>query len=300
MNRWWRYALIAVVVVVSVDLLVALLDAVAGGPTGPALSAFSTSPEGVAAYADLLKDYGHPVEEKTSAPFEKVDPSTTLVVLDATELPLDQIAELRTFVSSGGTLVAGGEDIEPWLGSVVGGALDWNLAAQGSAHALLNVPETAGVSRIETGGFAAWSHTGDALPVVGSSPEMATVAVRSLGAGRVVALADASFLENRYLDRADNAALGLAIAGPGGRPVAFVETVHGYGTGLGAIPYRWRWALAIAGVGVLLLLIATGRRLGPPEISDDDPLPPRRVYIDALAAAMARSKHAPRPSKGLR
>ena len=40
-------------------------------------------------------------------------------------------------------------------------------------------------------------------------------------------VADASPLQNRLLDEADNAALALGLAGPG--PVVFVESVHGYG-----------------------------------------------------------------------
>jgi hypothetical protein len=54
------------------------------------------------------------------------------------------------------------------------------------------------------------------------------VATRA-GAGRVLALADATPLQNRSSAEADNAALGRLLAGPDGAPVSFVESVHGYG-----------------------------------------------------------------------
>ena len=289
-----RYVLMAIAVIVAVDLAVALLDSIAGGPSGPPLSAFATTPQGVAGYADLLSQYGHRVQEKTAAPFEDLDPAGTVVLLDAPFLPADEIRSLKSFVVAGGTLVAGGEGVEPWLQSLVGGSLDWVLSGPVSSAPLVPAPETRGVSQVTAGGFGAWSHTGDALPLMGQGTELTTLAVRSIGQGRAVVLADASFLENRYLAQDDNATLGLDIAGAADRPVTFIETVHGYGTGLGAIPYRWRWALGISGVGVLLLLVAVGRRLGPPEVADEQPLPPRRAYVEALASAMARSKHADR------
>ena len=46
---------------------------------------------------------------------------------------------------------------------------------------------------------------------------------RDVGRGRIVLLADASPLQNRLLDQADNAALGLALAGPSRPPVLFAE-----------------------------------------------------------------------------
>jgi hypothetical protein len=118
---------------------------------------------------------------------------------------------------------------------------------------------------------------------------LATVA--SVGRGRVLALADASPLQNRLLDRADNAAFALAAAGDG-RPVAFAEAQHGFGQGRGlrALPARWRWALAGGFLAAMVWMWSRGRRLGPPDdIERSDP-PARRAYVEAMAGALARTR----------
>src|SRR5207249_7350779 len=104
----------------------------------------------------------------------------------------------------------------------------------------------------------------------------------AVGRGRVALLADASPLQNRFLGEADDAALGLALAGPRKRPVAFVESVHGYGraSGVRAIPTSWRWALGGLVLAALVLIWARGRRLGPAERTTRDLPPPRRDYVD--------------------
>jgi hypothetical protein len=109
----------------------------------------------------------------------------------------------------------------------------------------------------------------------------------------VVVLANPSPLQNRGLADADNAKLALNLAGPAARPVAFLESVHGYAeaTGLRALPASAKWAL----LGLLLSGVAFAwsrwRRLGPVERGEDDELPPpRAAYIDALAATLERAQ----------
>jgi hypothetical protein len=94
------------------------------------------------------------------------------------------------------------------------------------------------------------------------------------------------------LERADNAAFGLALAGDPGTPAYFAEGVHGYGTetGIGAIPDRWKWVLGGLTLAALLWMVAIGRRLGPPEEEERMLPPPRRAYVDALATTLARTK----------
>jgi hypothetical protein len=118
------------------------------------------------------------------------------------------------------------------------------------------------------------------------------LAVASPGRGRLLLLSDASPLQNRLLDEADNAALGLSLAGPQARPVAFVESVHGYGrvSGITAVPNNWLVALALVVWAALVFLVARGRRLGPPEREDRELPPPRRTYVESLAAVLARTK----------
>jgi hypothetical protein len=110
------------------------------------------------------------------------------------------------------------------------------------------------------------------------------------GAGTVVLLADASPLQNRLLPEADNAALGLALAGE--RPVAFAESVHGYGaaSGVDAIPARWWWAFGGLCIAAAVFALARGRRFGPAELPGRE-LPPARVeFAEALATQLAKAR----------
>src|SRR5207244_13461782 len=97
---------------------------------------------------------------------------------------------------------------------------------------------------------------------------------------------------NRLLASADNAQLALDLAGAKSRHVVFFETYHGYGrgSGLGAIPGRWQALFLLAAAAVLTFMLARVRRLGPPE-DEERPLdPPRREYVEALAATIARTR----------
>jgi hypothetical protein len=146
---------------------------------------------------------------------------------------------------------------------------------------------------VRTAGPGSWSASGEALPALGGTGTT-LLAVAAPGRGRALLLADSSPLQNRLLGRADNAALGLGLAGEPGRPVVFVETVHGYGlaSGLAAIPDRWLWVLGGMLLAALTWMLARGRRLGPPERERRELPPPRRAYVEALGAALART-HAP-------
>ncbi|MDP9403932.1 MAG: hypothetical protein M3P85_11555, partial [Actinomycetota bacterium] len=199
------------------------------------------------------------------------------------------------FVEGGGRLVAAGPDVVASLRHIIGGAPVWAPGGARSARPLAPVPEVANVSLVRSAGHGSWDESGAALPVLaggdgGGGAALASVA--SVGRGRVVALADASVLHNALLARADNAAFALAVAGERGRPVAFAEAAHGFGTaeGLGAIPHRWRWALAASVAAVLVWMWSRGRRLGPPEEQERPAPPPRRAYADAMAASLARTR----------
>src|SRR6185436_15672467 len=131
---------------------------------------------------------------------------------------------------------------------------------------------------------------GPAVPAVGDATS-ALVAVRRVGAGRAVLLADASPLLNGRLDRRDDAALALSIAGEG-RPVAFVESVHGYGraSGWSALPGRFRGGLVLLGLAGAALVLARGRRLGPAQAAGRALAPARSEYAEGLAGALLRTE----------
>ena len=260
-------------------------------PGGPAGSSFSTGPDGIAAYAELLRAEGHAVSALREAPAEaELDPRATVVVVDPEGLAAADARALRRFVERGGRLVAGGSEPEAWLDALLDRPPAWSPGGPTRARPLVPVPETAGLELVTAAGDGAWQRSGAALAALGRA-DRALLAVAAPGAGSVALLADTSPLHNRRLAVADNAALGLALAGGRERPVAFAESVHGFGrTGFAALPLRWRFALAGLCAAALVLMAARARRLGPPQRPGRDLPPPRSDYAYALAGALARTR----------
>ncbi len=288
----WRAIAVLAGGVVLWNVVALAVDRVTGTPSGPASSSFATSAEGLAAYADLLERAGHPVSRLREPPAEaELGGAGVVVLLDPVSVADEDAPALRRFVEAGGTLVAGGAAPGAWLSSLLDDPPRWSGAAPGRARPLAPAPELAGVSSVEAAGGGSWRGTGEALPILGAGSG-SLAAVATPGRGRIVFLADASPLQNRLLDEADNAAFGLALAAPAKRPVAFVESVHGYdkATGLAAVPARWRWALGGLVLAALLFMLARGRRLGPPEPATRPLPPPRRAYVESLAATLAKTK----------
>jgi hypothetical protein len=157
-------------------------------------------------------------------------------------------------------------------------------ATVASAHGL------DGVRRVRTAGEGTWADAGAARPLV-TAGGRTVVALARVGRGRIYLLADSSPLQNRLLANADNAAFGLALAGPPARPVDFLESYHGYGrsSGLAALPLAWKLLLGGLALAALVYMVARGRRFGPPQREGRDLPPPRREYVEALAAGIARA-----------
>jgi hypothetical protein len=276
-----------VVLFVAVSVVI---DRIAPTPSGPEGSSYATAPEGAAAYAELLHRAGHPVTRvRTPVAERSLDPGTTLVVLDPEQVAPEEARAIGRFVRAGGRLVAGGA-LARWLGRVLDAPPEWGPSAPGRATVVVPAPETAAVDSVAFAEGGRWDTLGGVLPIL-ATPEGPVAAVAESGAGRAVLLADASPLSNRELARADDAAFGLAIVGAERRPVAFLETVHGYGeaTGLAALPTRALWVLAGLALAALALVWSMARRLGPPEEEARTLAPPRRDYVAAVAAALAAS-----------
>src|SRR5262249_4600371 len=158
----------------------------------------------------------------------------------ATPVQAADATVLRQFVAAGGRLVVGGP-AGTWLRRIVPDAPAWSPAAPRKLAVLTPTPEIARVDRVDAPGSGSWSG-GAALPVLGDE-ERALLDAARVGAGRALLLANAAPLQNRRLDVADDAELGLALAGSPARPVVFLESYHGYGggssSGLAAVPRRW-------------------------------------------------------------
>jgi hypothetical protein len=291
-SRRWKVGVGLVAFVIALNVLLALIHSLFGGtPGGPTSSSYATSRTGAAAYASLLGRVGHRVERvRGDAAVAELDPASTVILLDpATPVAADDAASLRRFVAAGGRLVVGGA-AGGWLDRIVPGAPVWSPTPAPAQRPLAPSPALARVHRLELTGRGSWEG-GAALPLLGDS-ERALLALATVGAGRVWLLADAAPLQNRLLARADNAALGLALAGPRARDVAFLEGYHGYGTttGLAAIPARWWIAFGLLALATLTLMLASGRRFGPPQASERELPPPRREYVESLGGVLARSR----------
>jgi uncharacterized protein DUF4350 len=286
-----RIVLGIVAFLVGLNLLAALMDALVPSPEGPRSSSFATSPEGLAAWKELAERSGYDVRVlRERATDESLPESGTVVVLDPADFTRAQARALQRFARRGGHVVTGGIDPGVWL-TGFGAAADWHSGGDENARVVVPVPETGTAGRLRTAGEGHWGTVVGALPVAAGT-DGPIVLVRREGRGRIALVADPSPLQNRLLDEADNAALALALAGDRGGELVFLEAPHGYGdsTGLAALPSRFQWALVLLGLSALVLIAARWRRIGPPEPPDEPLFPPRRAYVDALAATLARTQ----------
>jgi hypothetical protein len=280
---------VVVVAVVAVNLALREIDQATRSPGGPTSSSFATGPDGVAAYAELLGRFDRPVLRLRDEPGETaLETESTLVLLDAEGLTRADADAIGGFLREGGRLLyAGGAP--GWFRRVGGERLVWKDAFAGSGRVPPGTPGLAEVRTVEADARGVWASDEGVLL---EADEGALALRRTVGAGEAVFLSDASPLQNRLLAAADNAAFGLAVAGPAGRPVVFAESFHGYGeaSGIDAVPGRWWWALGGLFLAALVLALSRGRRLGPPELPGR-PLPPARAeFAEALAIQLARTR----------
>jgi len=298
-SRGWKITLTVFGVIVAINVGSRILNSVTGGsPGGPTSSSYATGADGLAGYLSLLVAEGHHVDRLRVYPAKAtLAPDETAVVLDPGFVAAADARALRGFVEHGGRLIVGGAGPSGWLQDLLQPAPEWSESGVTSPRVLVPVPELSGDARLASANDGSWRTTGAALPVYGGAKD-SLVAVASLGRGRVILLADASILQNRYLASPGNARFGLAAAGAPSRRVAFFESYHGYGpvTGFGSVPSRWILLLTGLAVAAGALMLARGRRLGPPERAGRELAPPRRVYVDSLAGIVARAK---RPDEAL-
>jgi len=297
-GRWhrlpWavRIGIVVVAVLVGLDLLATFVSDSTGGsgtPGGHRSSAYATQNDGLAAYAELLARAGHPIDV-TRVPLHDgtLDPATTVVVLDPDTVSYDEAGVLLTFVVNGGRLITGGTNPSYFTALRQDPPL-W--AAPGRTEWTQVDPSLTPISNVVSAGDARFSQLGASRALIGDASD-ALVTEAPVGKGMIVFIADASPLQNRLLGTADNAALGLALAGGSTRTVVFPEGVHGYGpsSGLAAIPTEWKIALVGIAIAGLVLMWARGRRLGPPEDASRPLPPPRAAYVDAVGSTLVRTR----------
>ena len=105
-----RAGLAVLAILVGINVIGALIDAVAPSPSGTASSSFATKPEGLAAWAELAKRNGIRVRALRDSPADAtLGGEGTIAVMDAAALSRDEARALRTFAEGGGRVIAGGE-----------------------------------------------------------------------------------------------------------------------------------------------------------------------------------------------
>jgi hypothetical protein len=290
-----RVGLYALAAAVGLAVLSAAINAAVPRQHGPPSSSYATTPAGLAAYAELLSRSGHPVVQLRRAPATGLlEPDETVVMLDPDAVLGSQGRALAAFVAAGGHLVTGGSNANAFLTAILRPAPRWVDAPPGPAGPVAAAPETAGVAHVVTLGRGGWSRaTGPAglRAVLGRPGGAPLLLAGTRGRGRIDLLADASPLENRLLARADNARLGVNLAGGGRRRVVFVESVHGYGVarGLAALPGRWWWALGGLALAATAWVAGRWRRLGPPSARGRALPPARSAYLHAMTTILRRT-----------
>jgi hypothetical protein len=291
MRMAWKIAIGVAGGIVGLNVaLTALQKATGGSPGGPTSSSYATGGDGAGAYAELLVRVGHEVRRERVTPHESaLDRGATAVVLDPKLVVANDVVALRLFVESGGRLIAS-DSGSGWLSDFVEHAPRAAPSGIVEARPLRPIPELANVHLVRTAGDRAWLRRRGTIAVLGDG-RRSILNVASIGKGRVFLLADSSPIQNRLLARDDNAQFALALAGPPGRSVVFFESFHGYGRGRGlaAIPGRWQALIAFISLATLTFMLARVRRLGPPEDEERALDPPRREYVDAVAATIART-----------
>jgi hypothetical protein len=281
-----------VAVVVAANVVAWLLDNAVGGsePEGRPGSSYATTSDGLAAYAQLLADYGHPVQ-RVRGELDPVDlePGALLVVTSGNGdafLEATDITTITSFLAGGGRALLVGlapGDVDAITGitaELVDGVADYREFA----------PPLDGLREVRTDAAAAYDASIEARPLTLAGDRI-LLASPDTGTDEVLLLADGSPIENTLIGEADNAAFGLELAGPVDTPVVFAEGVHGYGesSGLGALPDRWKLALFVLGAAAVVFAWARARRLGPPDQPDRELPPARSVYIDAMAGTLEQA-----------
>jgi hypothetical protein len=214
------------------------------------------------------------------------------MVLDPDVVTDNDAGVALQFVVNGGRLVIGGDDPNRYLSLLRDRPPHWTVVPPNEPGPYTDVqPPFTDVRAVTTNEAGSFDRPGTSSPVVGTASN-ALVTRERVGRGEMLFVADVSPLTNDLLATTDNAAFGLALAGADGQPVVFDEGVHGYGQsrGIAAIPTRWKLTLAGLALAGLVLVWARGRRLGPPEDTERALAPPRREYVDALAATLERTQ----------
>src|SRR4051794_35356247 len=189
-NRAARAGLAVLALLAAVNVLAAVIDAVAPSPSGPASSSFATKSQGLAAWAALAEREGLRVRALRAPPSRKsLGGGGTVAVMDAGQLSRDEARALRAFAERGGRVVAGGAP-SGWTRTLLDGdPPKWDDNGPETARTVAAAPEAAGVRRVRTAGDGRWTGRAPDQKVL-AGDEGALLLVARAGRGRIALLAD--------------------------------------------------------------------------------------------------------------
>ena len=287
-----RKGLLALIVlVVGFVLVVEFLSAATEDtrpPQGRSGSSYSAASDGTRAYADLLNRYNFNVRRVRSLNVGTLTPDETAIVIDPIDFERRDGEKLQNFARSGGHLVIGSGFVE--LTALSTRPPVWESERQDTwTIATPNAFNDA--QKLFTASEGYWVDPGGGSPTVGTA-NAALLVRESIGSGSIDYIADATLLNNNLIAEADNAAFALALADNGTRTVVFVELdgAAAPAEGLAALPERWKLAMLVFVLAAALLAWSTAQRFGPPESAERVLPPARGEYINAMGAALARTK----------
>ena len=254
--------------IVALNLLAHGLDRAVGGsePSGQPGSSYATTAAGLAAYSTLLT--ATVIRCAVSAATRRAPRSTRprrRSCIEPATLTGDDDAALLAVRHR--RRAARHRRIRSVLPRTRCATIRPTSATRASAIHERSIPRAA-LRTVRTAGDGAVDDPGSGSVLVHAGDERAARRANAVGRGEIFFLADSSPLENAYLDRADNAAFALGLAGEPDRPVAFAEGVHGYGAAHAASA-RSRPAgscrCSCLGARRVVFAWAAGRRFGPPD-----------------------------------
>ncbi len=269
-----------------------------GGRAARSASVYDDGPGGTALLRQWLEQSGIRTLVLQGASFDP-DPARepVLFLLGASEpLTASDVAALRQYVSSGGTLVVATEAglAEAPLLDAYGVHLA-GLVAGSVLDTVAPLGTTADARRVSIDRGREVAAGGRALPVVrAGSGDLAAAIPDGRGAIYVVGSL-APFLTGQIAE-ADNGRFILGLAAAAARPggaVAFDEYHHGAhppADALAVLERTWPGrAFLLAGLLVLGYLAVTGRRLGPPLPLEHRPARSELEHVRAFAGLVRRS-----------
>ncbi len=295
----WEWVILAVLVAMmaGVSALVGDRDADDAREERPNPSTYNAKGTGSKGLFLWLQELGLQVRRWERPLTDLPDEATVLLVLGP-RLPLEEqeLKALEEWVREGGVLVLADDTVGGPLPGVWAGApvLRFGLRPRvgdkaGSLRPAFPSPYAVGVERIQPAGRVRFQRqVSEGWAPLFADQTGDVVAIKRLGEGRLIAVADPGLFSNARLEVEGHARLALNIVRDHvkGGVVLVDEFHHGHGHDDGFFRYlkgtAAPWILAQAALAFLAFLLARGTRFGAPVPAGEDARASSLEYVGAL------------------